>query len=1025
MFLRRFVLAVFILFACRSVCAAWGGHYDLDALPSVPDGFKVMFVAREPELSHEICMCFDDKGRLFVAGGPQFRLPKEDSPKDKIKILIDKNGDGKATEVKIFAEGFNCIQAIAWKGKDLWVCHSPDVTICRATDGGDVADEFIDVFTGLGPLRHALHGFNWAPDGKLYMSQGNNTCTKDAPEAFRELMHVVSDAPKEQSLRKYTKAEWKSHYLKPHNDESEGGILRCDPDGKNLEIWARGMRNPWDIGFDSGFNWVSGDNDDGPEHDRVFSPFFGAHYGKRHAWSYSWTGENNPCTVPISTLFDNASGSAVGVVFNMSDQFPEPYRNCFFMGDSDGEKVYAFKPEWEGAQMKIKLDKFAWTPKIGFGSLFLPTDVEVGPDGALYVVGWGSTYGSIHAPYYKGDDKARINEGRVFRIWYDKAPLIPREKWFPAKRLKACKDWTFAELMEDMGHQIPVWRVNAQDEIVRRGKAVQAELLAALNSGTLNTAQETWSIWALGRIEPGSGTQNALFKTFLGSTNFNLRLQAIRILQFRKASECAADLAALLADKEPRIRLEAANAIWHMGAKEQSTAMQTAAASETDRLCFYNQWRGMQELMSPETLKPLLKETRGGLRRAALLALLETKSLEPNEVMAFITDKEPATRQIAVLWLSKLGKDLPAEPLVGLLAESDAETRNAILLCLGRTKLSEDSEKKLIAFHAQAKGEERALALKALSGSASSLDLLWDELNNPEPIVRETAIDGLGKHEKDFSAYAFAKLSQAVPAQRDGAIMALGAVKKLAWNADEGSLKALEQAFVNTDLPLRRSVINVLSSATGLEKFALAKTLAQKAAAATDKETSESGAKLCKKLHVQIIMAEKRPGVSIEQVMPMLAKGDATRGRELFFHTNVPGCYNCHQLQNTGTAVGPDLSDIALRGDARYITESILDVNKVIIEGFQPTVIKTKEGKVLSGLIKEETDETVTVTEVGAKTTIIEKKDIVTRKTLNISYMPDNFGEILKPEEVADLVSFLLTMKTVKSALKKGPGDGD
>src|SRR5258708_463197 len=116
---KLFCLA--ILFSSRLLFAAWDGKYDLDALPITNPDFNIKFVAKEPELMHEVCMCFDKKGNLMVAGGAQFRWPLPETPKDKIKILIDKDGDGKNIEIKIFAEGFNCIQAMAWKGNDLWV----------------------------------------------------------------------------------------------------------------------------------------------------------------------------------------------------------------------------------------------------------------------------------------------------------------------------------------------------------------------------------------------------------------------------------------------------------------------------------------------------------------------------------------------------------------------------------------------------------------------------------------------------------------------------------------------------------------------------------------------------------------------------------------------------------------------------------------------------------------------------------------------------------------------------------------
>src|SRR5205085_6119205 len=140
------------------------------------------------------------------------------------------------------------------------------------------------------------------------------------------------------------------------------------------------------------------------------------------------------------------------------------------MGDWTGEYVFYWKPTYTGAQMNIELKTFINNKKSK--SLFRPTDVEMGPDGAMYIVGWGSAYGSHWAPYNKGDDKVQNNEGRIFRVWYDKAPLIPKSVWYPPKREKAYEQWTVDELVEDLGHQIPVYRVNAQDELVRRGKDV-------------------------------------------------------------------------------------------------------------------------------------------------------------------------------------------------------------------------------------------------------------------------------------------------------------------------------------------------------------------------------------------------------------------------------------------------------------------------------------------------------------------------------------------------------------------------
>lgn len=143
---------------------------DLAALPKAPDGFTVTFFASEPLVRQPCSMAFDERGRLFVGMGPQCRNPTPETPGDSVVIVQDMNGDGQADRITEFATGFNAIQALAWHGRDLWIANAPDLTMVRDRDGDDAADEYVRFYTDLGNLEHGLHGLNWAPDGKLYMS---------------------------------------------------------------------------------------------------------------------------------------------------------------------------------------------------------------------------------------------------------------------------------------------------------------------------------------------------------------------------------------------------------------------------------------------------------------------------------------------------------------------------------------------------------------------------------------------------------------------------------------------------------------------------------------------------------------------------------------------------------------------------------------------------------------------------------------------------------------------------------------
>ena len=235
-----------------------------DDFPVIPEDFDVSLFARDPLVRNPCALTFDAKGRLCVGMGPQYRAPAPETPGDSVWIIIDEDNDGVADRRHRFATGLNSIQGLAWKGEWLWIANSPDLTKVRDTDNDGIADEYVPrVYTDLGNLEHGLHGLNFGPDGRLYMSKGNSkglTQLPDrlAPAPFRELwaVEVPSGTPEP---KPYTSKD--SHYQKNYQDPRDdwgvtGGILRCNDDGSGLEIFSRGFRNPWDISFDNRFDWL-------------------------------------------------------------------------------------------------------------------------------------------------------------------------------------------------------------------------------------------------------------------------------------------------------------------------------------------------------------------------------------------------------------------------------------------------------------------------------------------------------------------------------------------------------------------------------------------------------------------------------------------------------------------------------------------------------------------------------------------------------------------------------------------------
>ena len=651
---------------------------DRESLPTVPPGFEISCFAREPLVRQPCSMAFDLRGRLCVGMGPQYRNPTPKTPGDSVVWVLDTDGDGKADRTQVFATGFNAIQGLAWRGRDLWVANAPDLTIVRDLDGDDEADEYVRLYTDLGNLEHGLHGLNWAPDGKLYMSKGNSKGLSQpgriAPKAFRDLWGVTAPpgSPDYPAARTFAKGRYEKNYHDPEDDWGrEGGVLRCDPDGRNLEIVSRGSRNPWDITFDTGFHWLGTDNDQ-TTGDRVFMPFPRAHFGWNHPWSAHWGTEPHAPSAPVSgPLFE---GSGTGIVFGDSPGFPASHRGVFFINDWLRKTTFVWRPRWDGALMRPEGGD--WQPFIEGGrGLFRPTDLEFGSDGTLWVLGWGRGYGAEYR------DGQWVSEGRVFRITHPASSRsLPRAPDRPiAKR-------SFPQLLDAFESPLPVRRVEAQEELLRRGPAVAADLRRTLAKASISQGRQTWAAWTLGRINERDPAGDAWFErqATVASTPLNLRLQSVRILAHRRAVRRATDplpaaLVALLGDPEPRVRFEAVQAVGRVptdSARPAVPALLDLLGRESDPTVFYAGWQTLRGVATPGSLRPLLAEARAGVRRGALLALLEDHALPEADVRGKLADPDPSVKAVAARWIEKATGEGPSlmvrgRPLSGASADSN------------------------------------------------------------------------------------------------------------------------------------------------------------------------------------------------------------------------------------------------------------------------------------------------------------------------------------------------------------------
>jgi putative membrane-bound dehydrogenase-like protein len=149
--------------------------------------------------------------------------------------------------------------------------------------------------------------------------------------------------------------------------------------------------------------------------------------------------------------------------------------------------------------------------------------------------------------------------------------------------------------------------------------------------------------------------------------------------------------------------------------------------------------------------------------------------------------------------------------------------------------------------------------------------------------------------------------------------------------------------------------------------------------------------------------------------------GNADNGKKIF-HSENAGCIKCHKVGNEGAEIGPVLNGVGTKYDRTFLIESVLYPSKQILDGYQQTILRMNDGDVQSGVIKGETDTEVTLFDASATKTVVKKSDIKEREHGKLSLMPEGLQTSLKPEEFADLIAYLETLKETPAPTKAAAG---
>ncbi len=154
----------------------------------------------------------------------------------------------------------------------------------------------------------------------------------------------------------------------------------------------------------------------------------------------------------------------------------------------------------------------------------------------------------------------------------------------------------------------------------------------------------------------------------------------------------------------------------------------------------------------------------------------------------------------------------------------------------------------------------------------------------------------------------------------------------------------------------------------------------------------------------------------------LAAGGDPARGRSVFADAKA-GCVTCHRVRGEGGSIGPDLSDVGGKFGREHLIESVLEPSRQVVEGYRPTVLATSDGRVLTGLVRSESDDRLAVIDAQGRERVVRKDEIESRSLSSASIMPDGLADRLTRDEFADLIAYLQTLRSAaETSLGLPPG---
>ncbi len=950
---------------------------------TVPPGFEVRLFASEPDVINPVAMTWDERGRLWVVELFEYPVgaPKGAKPRDRIKILEDTDGDGRADKVTIFADGLNLATGIALGNGGVYVGQAPDLLFLRDTNHDDHADTREVLLTGFDTNdRHELlNGFTWGPDGWLYMTHGvfNHSKIK-IPEASSPGIEVSA------------------------------ALCRYHPITKKFEVFADGTSNPWGVDFDAAGNaFVSACVIDHLWH---LAP--GGIYQRQGG-----VPENPYSYELLPSIVDHKHYMAAysGICIYQGDMFPPEYQGHVFMGNIHQCAINHDRLIPNGSSFKAVAEKDFLTTTDGW---FRPVSEQVGPDGALWIADWYDKY-----PCYQNAqaDPEGVDRtyGRIWRVVYTGTNGARTSSPLHFDLSKANDE----ELIKVLDHTNVWQRRTARRILIERARADQIsyppDLFDALDSYHLETAAAAFAIlnewhekvaadvWAQ-HVQSDDNTAHKLAAArHMGATRDN-SVKALRAMEM------------LAQEKDASVRVAVAVAIRQLVCEsltvdtvtniDEPTRMLAgkvlvklieSSSDAKDPLLPFMIWMASEPLVAAKPAGGLKWLAENGARTMPLSGILARKA------MRRICDTgEVEKLNQAVDFLEQTANDKSGLAAAALDGFIEAQ----------KTKLFTPSRDTESLFAALAANPDKTVQFRA-----NELGSLWNNANSVA-ITLKLINDSSAPTEARFNAIEVSKenksddtrraLLQAITDKNPERIV-IEALRALsAVGGDEVGLQILQHWQTLSSGPRRAAIETLVSRQQWAGVFLDAvenKTVSPSDIPANvfrslsnykDPKFDERVKSLLGRFRES--SADKLKLIKQKRHMVLSESPDIAHGHEVAKKT----CFVCHKLYGEGADVGPDLTGVG-RSSLDALLNNVIDPNQIVGKGYENVEVETKDGRSLSGRMVENDATHVKLLSAGPKQEIVAKSDIESMRISQLSVMPEGL-EQMPDKDFRDLIWYIL-----------------